>query len=113
MRKRILPRREICERFYLTYELEGCQRAVDLLTRYYGVRRMRVVLDGRRVKRYYAIYKNNKSWFRKKGLTKRTVLHELYHHLVDCYKLEMPLTEEERRANFYAKSVLDKSRSAF
>jgi hypothetical protein len=67
---------------------------------------MCIFLDGKKVKGYYAIYESNKSWFRKKGLTKRMVLHELYHHLVECYKLEMNLTEEERKANFYAKSVL-------
>jgi hypothetical protein len=113
MRKRIFPRREICERFYLIYELEGCQKAVDFLTRYYGIRRMWIVLNGKRVKSYSAIYENNKSYFRKNGLTKRIVLHELYHHIVDCYKLEMTATEEERNANYFARSVIKKARSTF
>ena len=44
-----MPSKEIRGRFLLIYELEGCQKAVDFLTKYYGVRRMRIVLDGRRV----------------------------------------------------------------
>jgi len=44
-----IPSKKIRERFLLIYELEGCQKAVDFLTKYYGVRRMRIVLDGRRV----------------------------------------------------------------
>jgi len=44
-----MPSKEIRGRFLLIYELESCQKAVDFLTKYYGVRRMRIVLDGRRV----------------------------------------------------------------
>jgi hypothetical protein len=48
MRIRI-PSRKIRERFLLIYELEGCQKAVDFLTKYYGVRRMKIKLNGRKV----------------------------------------------------------------
>jgi hypothetical protein len=34
-----VPRKRIRERFLLTYELKGCQRATDFLTEYNGVRR--------------------------------------------------------------------------
>jgi len=48
MRIRV-PSKKVREKFLLIYELEGCQRAVDYLTKYYGVRRMRIFLNGRRV----------------------------------------------------------------
>lgn len=112
MRKRIFPRRKVCERFHLTYELKGAQKAVDYLCRYYQIRRMRIVLNGNRARNYLAVYGSNKSYFRKDGLSKRTVLHELYHHIVYCHGLEMTRSEEERGAVYYAKSVLDKAKSA-
>lgn len=45
---RLIPSKRFCERFHSTYELKGVQRAVDLLSRYYGIRRMKIVVDGRR-----------------------------------------------------------------
>jgi hypothetical protein len=44
-----VPSRKIRERFLLIYELEGCQKAVDFLTKYYRVRRMKIKLNGRKV----------------------------------------------------------------
>jgi hypothetical protein len=106
MRIRVPPKK-IRERFLLVYELEGCQRAVDFLTKYYGVRRMRIRLDGRRVgNSCIASYFQNRAYFKKRGLTKRTVLHELYHHLIGTKGLKMPLREEEKEANNYAKRLL-------
>jgi len=43
------PPRKIREEFLLIYELEGCQKAVDFLTKYYRIRRMKIVLNGRKV----------------------------------------------------------------
>jgi len=112
MRVRV-PSRKVREKFLLIYELEGCQKAVDFLTKYYGIRRMRIVLDGRRVMRtkahktYLAHYYKNKAYFTKRGLTKRTILHELYHHLIYVNDLEMTATREERDANGYAKNFLN------
>ena len=37
---------------------------------------------------------------------------ELFHHLTDCYGLEMIRAEEERNAVYYAKTVLEKARTA-
>ena len=106
MRMRIPPKR-IRERFVLTYELEGCQTAVDLLTKFYGIKRMKIVLDGRRVgKGDVACYFTNRAYFTKRGLTKRTVLHELYHHLVDVRGHELPNGVEEKNANRYAREFL-------
>jgi len=110
MRIRI-PSRKVCERFYLTYELKGAQRGANVLTRYYRVRPMKIVLDGRKVsKNYSAEYWRNKANFTKKGLTKRIVLHELYHHIVEAKGLEMSLTREDFEANRFARKVLKRGR---
>ena len=106
MRIRV-PSKKICERFLLVYELKGCQKAIDYLTKYYGVRRMRIVLNGRRVGNGdIAVYFQNRAYFTKRGLNKRTVLHELYHHLVDVNDLEMSDSKEERNANSYVRDFL-------
>ena len=103
MRLRIPPKK-LRERFILIYELEGCQKAVDFLTKYYGVRRMKIALNGRKVGNGdVAVYFQNRAYFTKRGLRKRTVLHELYHHLVYVDGLEMPKSKEERDANSYAR----------
>jgi hypothetical protein len=97
------PSKGVRERFHLIYELEGFQRAVDFLTEYYGVRRMRIVLDGRRVGNGdFAVYDQNKAYFTKKELTKVTILHELYHHLVYVRGLDMSERIEEKDACSYA-----------
>ena len=98
-----VPPRKVRGKFLLIYELDGCQKAVDFLTRYYGVRRMRIILKGRRVGNGdLACYEENKAFFTKRGLNKRTVLHELYHHLIYVNGLEMTETKEERYANGFA-----------
>lgn len=48
MRIRIPPKRTR-ERFQIIYELKGCQKGVDFLTEYYGVRKMRIILNDRKV----------------------------------------------------------------
>ena len=102
-----LPSRRIREKFLIIYELEGCQKAVDFLTKYYGVRQMKIKLDGRKVGNgNIAIYFQSKAYFTKSGLKKRTVLHELYHHLVHVNDLEMTRSKEERDANVYSRDFL-------
>jgi hypothetical protein len=44
-----LPPKRIREKFLIIYELEGCQKAVNYLTKYYDVRRMSIFLNGRKV----------------------------------------------------------------
>jgi hypothetical protein len=44
---------------------------------------------------------------RARGLTKRTVLHELYHHLVETKGLKMPLRTEKKEANNSAGSFVE------
>jgi hypothetical protein len=102
-----LPSRKIREKFLLIYELEGCQKAVDFLTKYYGVRQMKIKLDGRKVGSHcIAYYFQNRAHFTRRGLTKRTVLHELYHHLVYVNDWDMTETKEERAANGYSKAFM-------
>jgi hypothetical protein len=103
-----IPRKRIREKFHLTYELKGCQKAVDFLTKYYGVRRMRIILNGRKVgSGDDACYFENKAYFTKRGLNRRTVLHELYHHLANSKGLEKPDRIEEKEANNYTKKFCD------
>jgi hypothetical protein len=113
MRIRI-PSKKVCEKFVLIYELEGCQTAVNYLTAYYGIRRLKLIVDGRRVMRtkthktYLAHYCRNKAYFTRRGMNKRNVLHELYHHLVDIKGIEMPRWKEERMANLFVREVMKK-----
>jgi hypothetical protein len=112
MRIRIPPKK-VREKFLLTYELHGCQKAVDFLTKYYGARRMKIVLDGKRVGKnkangWIACYSKNKAHFTKRGLNRRTVLHELYHHLLYVKGLGMSQKKEETAANSYARDLLRK-----
>jgi hypothetical protein len=103
-----VPSKKVRERFFLIYALAGCQKAVDFLTKYYGIRRMRIKLNGRKVGNGdIAVYCENKAFFTKRALAKRTVLHELYHHLVYVNGLDMPKGTEERAANSYARDFLD------
>jgi hypothetical protein len=102
-----LPPKKVREKFLIIYELEGCQKAVNYLTKYYRVRRMRIILNGKRVKKeWFAWYLENQACFKKEGLTKRIVLHELYHHLVELRNLEIALKTEEKEANAYARLFL-------
>jgi hypothetical protein len=102
-----IPPKKIRERFVLTYELQGCQKAVNFLTKHYSVCRMRIRVDGRKVNHgSIATYFENKAYFTKRGLKKRTVLHEFYHHLVFENDLEMPLAIEEKCARKYAREFL-------
>jgi hypothetical protein len=85
-----IPPKKIREKFLIIYELEGCQKAVNHLTKYYQVRRMRIFLNGRKVgKSCIAYYLEKSAYFKKESLRKRIVLHELYHHLVDCFSLKL------------------------
>jgi hypothetical protein len=92
----------------IIYELEGCQKAINFLTEYYEVKRMKIILNGKKVgKHNIALYYENKAYFTKKGLKKRTVLHELYHHLVHSKGMKTPDGIEEKEANNYARDSLN------
>ena len=71
---------------------------------------MKVILDGKRVgKGCSGYYLNNRAYFTKRGLNKRTVLHELYHHLVEMKGLDLPEWIEEKQAYSYASEFVKKS----
>jgi hypothetical protein len=76
-------------------------------TVHYGGKKMKIILNGRKVgKGYEAYYFENKAYFTKRGLKKRTILHELYHHLVYMERLELSERIEEKEANDYVKCFL-------
>jgi hypothetical protein len=102
-----LPPKNVREKFLIIYELEGCKKAVNFLTEYYEVKKMKIVLDSKKVgKNYLGSYLRNTACFKKDGLRKRIVLHELYHHLVEVKRVELPLRREEKEANNYARHFL-------
>jgi len=109
---RLIPSKKVVEEFLLTYELKGCQKAVNLLTGYYGVRRTKIVVNGRRVGNGdEACYYENKVYFTKRGLNRRNVLHELYHHLAYVNDWDMSERMEETLANRYVGRVVKKART--
>lgn len=109
---RIIPSKRVIEEFLLTYELKGCQKAVNLLTKYYGIRRMKIVVDGRRVGNGdEACYEDYTAYFTKRGLNKRNVLHELYHHLAYVNDWDVSERMEETLANRYVGRVVKKART--
>jgi hypothetical protein len=68
---------------------------------------MKIVLNGRKVGNGdIAVYFENKAYFTKRGLNKRTVLHELYHHLIYVNSLEIAEKKEEKDANGYVRGFL-------
>ena len=105
----MIPSKKICEKFCLVYELKGAQKAVDMLSRYYGIRRMKIVVDGRKVGNSDdACYYDYVAYFKKRKLNKRNVLHEFYHHLAFIYDLDLSDSREEREAHRYVRIVLKK-----
>ena len=109
MRARVIPPKKICEEFSLAYELKGAQKAVDLLAKYYGIKKMKVMVNGRKVGNHYdACYYEYIAYFKKTGLNKRNVLHEFYHHLVYVYDWNMKVFEEEKKANWFSKAITKK-----
>jgi len=106
-----IPSKKVCEKFHLTYELKGAQKAVNVLTEYYGIPRMKIIMDGRRVMRACKCdYFEGIACFTKKGLNKRNVLHELYHHIVENKRLEMPWRKEEKEATVFVREVIKKAK---
>ena len=108
MRIRI-PTMKVCREFHLTYELKGAVKAVEVLIKYYGIPKMKIIMDGRRVMRACECdYFEGIACFTKKGLNKRNVLHELYHHIVENKELDTTERKEEKEANRFVKAVMGK-----
>ena len=106
-----IPSKKVCEKFHLTYELKGAEIAVKVLTEYYGIPKMKIIMDGRRVMRACECdYFEGIACFTKKGLNKRNVLHELYHHVVENRELEMSPRKEEKEATAFVREVMKKAK---
>lgn len=98
-----LPPKKVREKFLIIYELEGCQKAINYLTEYYSIKKMRIFFNGRKVGRgCIGCYFENRAYFKKEGLKKNIVLHELYHHLIYSKELELSSCLEETEANNYS-----------
>ena len=70
------------------------------------MRRMKIVLDGRKVENgYEASYDRNVACFKKRGLNKANVLHEFFHHIAYLQGLEMTEPREEREANRFTREI--------
>ena len=110
MRIRV-PSKRVLERFRLTYELEGAQKAVNVLTDYYRIPKMKLIVNGRRVTRGCdGIYFEGVACFTKSGLNKQNILHELYHHIVENLGLEIPENKEEREAERFVNRIIKKEK---
>ena len=73
-----IPPKKLREEFRLIYELKGCQKAINFLTDYYKVKKMKIVLNGRKVgNKDVACYSENKAYFTKRSLRKLIILHEV------------------------------------
>ena len=109
-----VPSKRVCEKFRLTYELEGAQKGANVLTNYYRIPKMKIILDGRRVMRGYECdYFDNVACFTKSGLNKQNILHELYHHIVENLGLETLEEKEEREAERFADRIIKKEKELF
>ena len=87
----------------MIYELEGAQKGTDILTKYYQITKMKIIVNGRRVMRGCDCdYFDNVACFTKSGLCKQNVLHELYHHIVENLGFEIPEKKEEQEARRFA-----------
>ena len=105
----IFPSKHVCEKFRLIYELQGAQKAINFLARYYKIKRMMIIVDGRRVGNSDEAsydYETYTAYFKKKGLNKFNVLHEFYHHLANTKDWDLSERREEREADRYAEKFL-------
>ena len=109
--RKVIPSKRMCERFRLTYELKRAQKTVDLLARYYEIRRMKMIVDGRRVgdaDRACCDDDNFTACFKKGTIGKCLVLHEFYHHLANLEDWDISERREGIEANGFASRVLER-----
>jgi len=102
-----IPSKKVCEKFHLTYELRGAQKGIDVLIEYYGIPKMKITLNGRRVMRACECdYFEGIACFTRRGLNKENILHELYHHVVENKGIEMSWRKEEKEAVLFVREVM-------
>jgi curved DNA-binding protein CbpA len=125
-----LPPREICMSFANISRIKSAQAAIDMLSKVYGVPPMKTIFQHRFpindmvCKDALAVYYSDDmaAYFKPEGTSLRTILHEFYHHLVNCYSIKDPADytilpdpvtgyyarneREESAANSYAETFL-------
>ena len=84
----------------------GIQSSILLVFRYSEVHRGTYSVLGRKQVEGVAFYMSNRAVFKKRGLDRRTILHEVFHHLANANGLVMPERTEEKEANDYARQFL-------
>jgi hypothetical protein len=125
-----LPPREICDTFAILCRTKTAQAAVDMLSKVYGIPTMKTEFQHRfpvndmvcrdALAVYYGDYMT--AYFKPAGVSMMAILHEFYHHLVNCYGvkdmldyqiLPDPVTgyyarneREERAADSYAQTFI-------
>ncbi len=125
-----LPPREVCIIFANICRMKSAQSATEMVSKIYGVPTMKLVFQHRfpvndmvcrdAIAVYYA--DDMTAYFKPEGTSMRVILHEFYHHLVNCYGIKDmqdyevlpdPVTgyyarndREERAANSYAETFL-------
>lgn len=88
-----LPPKEICMAFARLCRTQSAQAAVEFLSKIYGVPSMKTVFQHRFpvndmvCRDAIAVYYTDDmtAYFKPDGTSMRTILHEFYHHLVNCY----------------------------
>jgi hypothetical protein len=125
-----LPPREVCEAFTNICRTKSAQAAIEMLSKVYGVPTMKTVFQHRFpindmvCTDALAVYYGDDltAYFKPEGTSMTTILHEFYHHLVNCYGVRQtldyqllpdPVTgyyarneREERAADSYAKTFI-------
>ncbi len=125
-----LPPIEVCGTFANLCRTKSAQAAVDMLSKVYGVSTMKTVfqhffpVNDMVCKDALAVYYGDDltAYFKPEGTSMATILHEFYHHLVNCYGVRDmldyqiipdPVTgyyarneREERAADSYAKTFI-------
>jgi hypothetical protein len=102
-----LPSQKIRNTFLLIYEFKGCQKATNYLSEYYSIKKIKLLYKNKSITKYtIAWYSQDKAYLTNKGLKKRVVLHEFYHHLIKCKNIDLKLKQEEKEATLYAREFL-------
>ena len=128
-----LPPREVCEAFTNICRTKSVQAAIEMLSKVYGVPAMKTVFQHRFpitdmvCTDALAVYYGDEltAYFKPEGTSMTTILHEFYHHLVNCYGVRQtldyqlipdPVTgyyarneKEERAADSYAKTFIKRA----
>ena len=113
-----LPPREVCESFVTICRTKSAQDALNMLSKVYGVPAMQAVFQHRFpvqdmvCENALAMYYSDAmtAYFRPEGTTMRTILHEFYHHLVNCNGLRLDYEVlPDPNTGYYARNVREEA----